>query len=62
MAHFGMAVTYAFMGREDEARAEGAELLRIDPKFSVERWMSSNPLDPAAKARMTEALLKAGLK
>ena len=62
MAHFGLAVCYAMMGRENEARAEGAELLRIDPNFSVERWMRNNPLDPAAKARMTEALLKAGLK
>ncbi|NWF74443.1 MAG: tetratricopeptide repeat protein [Nitrospirae bacterium] len=30
-AHLGLAVTYAIMGRENEARSEGAEVLRIDP-------------------------------
>jgi hypothetical protein len=27
---------YAKMGREKEARAEAAEVLRIDPKFKLE--------------------------
>ena len=49
------------MGREDEARAEGAELLRIDPKFSVERFMKNVP-PGTEKDRIAEALLKAGLK
>jgi len=34
MAHLGLLFGYAMMGHEDEARAEGAEVLRIDPKFS----------------------------
>ena len=60
MAHLGLAATYAMMGRENEARAEDAEVLRIDPKFSVERFMKINPaVNQAYKARMTEALLKA---
>jgi len=63
MAHLGLASTYAMMGRENEARAEGAEVLRIDPKFSVERFMKSIPgKNEDYKARLTEALLKAGLK
>jgi adenylate cyclase len=62
MAHLGLAATYAQMGRENEARAEGAELLRIDPKFSLERFMQNYPVNPARQARMTEALRKAGLK
>ena len=37
-AHFGLATTYALMGREQEAHAEAAEVLRIDPAFSVESW------------------------
>ena len=37
MAHLGLAGEYASIGRENEARAEGAEVLRIDPKFSRER-------------------------
>ena len=61
MAHLGLAVCYAYMGREDEARAEGAKLLRIDPKFSVERFMKNYP-PGVRKDRLTEALLKAGLK
>jgi TolB-like protein/cytochrome c-type biogenesis protein CcmH/NrfG len=61
MAHLGLAATYAMMGRENEARAEGAEVLRIDPKFSLERFMKHYP-PIASKDRLTEALLKAGLK
>jgi len=38
IAHYGLAVTYIWMGREKEARAEAAEVLRINPKFSVESW------------------------
>jgi adenylate cyclase len=36
-AHLGLAGTYARMGREKEARSEAAEVLRIDPKFKLER-------------------------
>jgi len=61
MAHLALAATYAMMGRENEARAEGAEVLRIDPKFSLERFMKNYP-PGVSKDRMTEALLKAGLK
>ena len=39
-----LAVTYALMDREKEARAEGAEVLRIDPKFSMERYVKGMPL------------------
>jgi len=62
MAHISLAVTYAVMGRENEARAEGAEVLRIDPKFSWERWIKSLPYDQSRKDRMADALRKAGLK
>jgi len=62
MAHLGLAGTYAMMGREKEARSEGAEVMRIDPKFSVERFVRAYPGDQAAKDRLTENLRKAGLK
>ena len=62
LAHLGLARTYAEMGHENEARAEGAEVLRIDPKFSVERYVKNVPVDPASKDRLTNALRKAGLK
>ena len=33
-AHTNLAATYIMMGREKEARAAAAEILRINPKFS----------------------------
>jgi adenylate cyclase len=35
-AHLGLVTTYIMMGREKEARVEAAEVLRINPKFSVD--------------------------
>jgi adenylate cyclase len=60
-AHVGLAITYAFMGLENEARSEGAEVMRIDPEFSVERLLRSRPYDQSTKDRMAAALRKAGL-
>ena len=37
-AHLGLAATYSLMGREKEARAEAAEVLRINPKFSLDYY------------------------
>ena len=37
-AHVGLAATYIMMGREKEARAEAEEILRINPKFSVDSY------------------------
>jgi adenylate cyclase len=62
LAHIGLAVTYAQMDRENEARTEGAEVLRIDPKFSWERWVKGLPYSQAVKDTIADALRKAGLK
>jgi tetratricopeptide (TPR) repeat protein len=62
LAHLDLAITYALMDREKEARAEGAEVLRIDPKFSIERYMKGLPWDQSRKDRRIELLRKAGLK
>jgi adenylate cyclase len=62
MAHLDLAITYAYMDREKEARAEGAEVLRIDPKFSVERFIKGLPYDQSRKDRIADAMRKAGLK
>ena len=43
-AHLALASTYAKMGRETRPRAEAAEVLRIDPTFSVESWARSDPV------------------
>jgi len=62
LAHLDLAVTYAWMDREKEARAEGAEVLRIDPKFTVERYLRGLAAPQSYKDRIAEALRKAGLK
>jgi hypothetical protein len=37
------------MGRENEAGFEGAEVMRIDPEFSLERFIKSLPYDQSKK-------------
>lgn len=59
---FTQAAAYAALGRTDEAKAEAAELLRIDPSFTVSRWKPSQPFkDPAIVDRWGDLLVKAGL-
>ncbi len=41
-AHMGLAATYKMMGGEKEARAEAAEVLRINPKYA-EDFAAMNP-------------------
>jgi adenylate cyclase len=63
LAHLGLAFTYSMMGREQEARAEAAEVLRLNPKFSVDNYARSLPYkDQARIDRFIDALRKAGLK
>ena len=62
-AHWGLAIIYSESGKEEEARAEGAEMLRIIPNFSLERWRQRNFLkDQAIIERHAADLRKAGLK
>jgi adenylate cyclase len=62
-AHLILCSTYILVGREDEARAEAAEVMRIDPKFSLERFLKVRPhIDPENTARFADSLRKAGLK
>ena len=57
-----LATTYAEAGREEEARAAVAELLKRFPKFSVKRIARALPYkDPAELKRIVVALRKAGL-
>ena len=54
--------TYAEMGKEDEARAAAAELMRINPKFSAEQYTKAlSYKDRDYCKRWGEALRKAGL-
>jgi tetratricopeptide (TPR) repeat protein len=62
-AHLTLAAVYSELGREAEARAEAAEVLRINPNFSLEIHRQRVPLkDPAVLERHLAALRTAGLK
>ena len=60
--HVELVMAYMAWGRDDEARAAAQNLLRIDPKFSVQRYGQSLPYkDPALTAQALELMRKAGL-
>jgi len=51
------------MGREKEARAEAAEVLRINPKISVDSGAKRSLFkDRSETDKVVDALHKAGLK
>jgi hypothetical protein len=51
------------MGLEKEARAEAAEVLRINPKFSLDKYANAAFFkDQPQKDKVVNALRKAGLK
>jgi tetratricopeptide (TPR) repeat protein len=61
--HLGLAQTYVKLGREKEAQAEAAEVLRIHPKFSLEHYAKTLPFKDQSVVDDTIACLrKAGLK
>jgi adenylate cyclase len=61
--HLMLAATYSEMGREEEARAEVAEVLRINPKFSLD-FVAKTSLykERSVRENILKALFKAGLK
>ena len=62
-AHAGLAEAYMLGGTKDYARKEAAEVLRIDPTFSVEAFYRNQPYkDTQEINRRKEALRQAGLK
>jgi adenylate cyclase len=62
-SHLQLAATYSLMGREKEARSEAAEVLRINPKFSLAYWSRTALVrDQSIRNKIFEALHKAGLK
>jgi len=63
LPHVGLAATYSMMGREKEARAEAEEVLRINPKFSVDKFAKQFLMkDQSEMDKIVNALRKAGLK
>lgn len=58
-----MAACYSLSGRMEEARAAAAEVIRVNPKFSLEQFAKTIPhKDPAVRERFIESIRKAGLK
>lgn len=63
LAHRGLICAYMALGREEEARAHAAEVLRIDPDFSVDRAAKVSPFKNKAKLKIVmDFYRKAGLK
>ena len=53
---------YSDLGRMQEAHAEAAEVLRINPEFTIEGWAKANPfINPEIVEHRKELLRKAGL-
>ena len=64
MAHIGLGTTYSLMGREKEARAQAEEVLRINPKFSLDYFAKTGApyKDQSQIDTIVNAMRKAGLK
>jgi tetratricopeptide (TPR) repeat protein len=60
VAHLSLTAAYVELGRDQEARAEAAEILRISPHYAV----ASQPRvkDEGTSKRFERDLYKAGLK
>jgi adenylate cyclase len=62
LAYLVLTSVYSYAGREEEARAAAREVLRINPKFLIERLPQGTHRDLAIVEHENEALRKAGLK
>jgi tetratricopeptide (TPR) repeat protein len=62
LAHTGLTATYSLLGLEEEASSEAAEVLKIDPDFSVKNLANTLPYKNKLQLETyIDALLKAGL-
>ena len=63
LVYLQLITAYSMMGREEEARAAAAEVMKINPKFSLEWYAKTLYFKNQADIDKTiEALRKAGLK
>jgi len=60
LGHLELCFTYMLMGLEKEAHGEASEVMRIDPNFSLERYLKGVP--PRLSEAQGDPLRKAGLK
>ena len=62
-AHLGLAAACIYLGLQEKARASAAEVLRLDPRFSLNSHEKLIPLKNRDLVRSyVDALRKAGLK
>jgi adenylate cyclase len=62
-ANINLVLLYMYAGREDEARAAVAEIQRIDPSYSLEKFIKFWPRKEGPQwDRSIDAMRKAGLK
>lgn len=57
-----IAVSYIRLGLKKEARAAAAEILRVNPEFSLEHYSKILPFPQPIADRVIEDLRQAGLK
>ncbi len=61
--HMWLAIVDVELGRNDDARAQAAEVLRLSPHYSLATWKQVYPeKDTALQERWLADLRKAGLK
>ena len=61
-AHLSLAIAYSLAGRQKEARIEAAEVLRLNPKFSLVRVGKITPFkNQADREHYISAMRNAGL-
>jgi len=62
-ANIGLAVTYSSLDQEEEARRVGANIIKINPKFSVEAFSKRLPYkNQSYNELLINGLRKAGMK
>ena len=63
VSHIWLAANLAQLGRLDEARAEAAEVLRLDPKYTIDGTQRRLALNkrPEDTEHLLDGLRKAGL-
>jgi adenylate cyclase len=62
-SHLILTISYSELNREEEARAEASEVLRVSPTYSLDVLRQTWPYkDPADMERTLAALRKAGLQ
>ena len=60
--HLGLAAAHAQLGQHEEAKAETAQVLRINPGFTIESWKRIAVYkDPGDLKHYIDGLRKAGL-